>query len=80
MSYKKILAFDPTFIPKSGNNTSGVGYFWSGYASRAERGLEFGGIAAICISMNLCLIYFFTSLGFAQTVVLINKPNLNYYS
>ena len=24
------IAFDPSFIPKSGKQTHGIGYFWSG--------------------------------------------------
>lgn len=55
MSTEKVLAFDPTFISKSGKSTSGLGYFWSGCASRAERGLEFGGIAAIDLVANTAM-------------------------
>ena len=55
MSRDKILAFDPTFIPKSGKHTTGVGYFWSGCASRAELGLEFGGIGAVDIINNTAM-------------------------
>ena len=42
-----ILVFDPVFIPKSGKQTPGVGYFYSGCAGREQWGLEFSGIAAI---------------------------------
>ncbi len=31
-----IIAFDPSYINKSGKRTPGVGYFWSGCASRAK--------------------------------------------
>jgi len=41
------LAFDPSFLPKSGKHTPGIGYFYSGCASRELRGLELGGIAVI---------------------------------
>lgn len=41
------LAFDPSFVPKSGKHTPGLGYFYSGCASRQLRGLELSGIAAI---------------------------------
>ena len=47
-----ILAFDPSYIPKSGKQTDHVGYFWSGTSSRALKGLEIGGLAAIDIENN----------------------------
>jgi hypothetical protein len=34
------VAFDASFIHKSGKHTPGIGYFWSGCAGRALRGLE----------------------------------------
>jgi len=43
------IAFDPSYISKSGKSTPGVGYYWSGVASKAKWGLEIGGIAAIDI-------------------------------
>lgn len=47
-----ILAFDPSYIRKSGKHTPGLGYFYSGCSSRYERGLEIGGLAAIDIKQN----------------------------
>jgi len=44
-----VIAFDPSYVNKSGKQTPGVGYFWSGCASRAKWGLEIGGLAAIDI-------------------------------
>ena len=41
------IAFDPSYISKSGKHTPGLGYFWSGCASKTKWGLEIGGIAAI---------------------------------
>lgn len=46
---KYAIAFDPSYISKSGKKTPGVGYFWSGVAGKAKWGLEIGGIAAIDI-------------------------------
>lgn len=37
---KLAAAFDPFFLPKSGDNTYGKGKFWSGGSGRVERGLE----------------------------------------
>jgi len=36
----RIIAFDPSFLPKAGKKTSGLGWFWNGSASRAAYGLE----------------------------------------
>ncbi len=38
--HESVLAFDPSYIPKSGEHTEGLGHFWNGSAGRAERGLE----------------------------------------
>lgn len=46
-SGKFAIGFDPSYISKSGKHTPGLGYFWSGCASKALWGLEIGGIAAI---------------------------------
>ncbi len=43
------IAFDPSYVSKSGKKTPGVGWFWSGCASSAKWGLEIGGLAAIDI-------------------------------
>lgn len=41
------IAFDPSYIAKSGKKTPGVGYFWSGCAGKAKWGLEISVLAAI---------------------------------
>jgi hypothetical protein len=43
------IAFDPSYVAKSGKKTPGVGWYWSGCANRAKWGLEIGGLAAIDI-------------------------------
>ena len=47
-----ILAFDPSYIPKSGKHTPNLDYYYSGCLGRAVRGLEIGGLAAISIDDN----------------------------
>lgn len=42
-----ILAVDPSYLPKSGKHTAGVGKFWSGQAGQVKPGLEICGIAAV---------------------------------
>jgi len=44
---KTAIAFDPSYISKSGKKTPGVGYFWSGCSGRAKWGLEFCGLAVL---------------------------------
>lgn len=44
---KRALAFDPSYISKSGKKTPGVGYFWSGCAGKTKWGLEFCGLAVL---------------------------------
>ena len=41
------IAFDPSFLPKSGKHAPGIGYFYSGCAGRELRGLELSGLAVI---------------------------------
>jgi hypothetical protein len=52
ISDKIIIGFDPSYLSKSGNKTHGVGYFWSGVASKVEWGIEVGGFAAIDPKLN----------------------------
>ena len=42
-----VIAFDPSYINKSGKKTPGVGWYWSGCAGQSKWGLEIGGLAAI---------------------------------
>lgn len=65
---KYAIAFDPSYINKSGKSTPGVGYFWSGVAGRSKWGLEIAGIAAIDIENHTA-----HHLEAVQTI--INKNN-----
>lgn len=49
---ERILGFDASYITKSGKNTYGVGYFYSGCHGQYERGLEIGCFAAIDLKQN----------------------------
>jgi hypothetical protein len=44
-----IAAHDATFIPKSGNSTDGLDYFWNGCAGKAEKGLELDVVGVVRI-------------------------------
>lgn len=48
-SGRYVIAFDPSYIDKSGKKTTGLGWYWSGCAGKSKWGLEIGGIAAIDI-------------------------------
>jgi hypothetical protein len=51
-SGKFAIAFDPSYINKSGKKTPGLGMYWSGCAQKNKWGLEIGGLAAIDIENN----------------------------
>jgi len=74
-SENTVIAFDPSYIPKSGKKTAGAGYFWSGCSSRALWGLEIGGIAAVDIDNHTAL-----HLEAIQTLVKDNQTLLDYYA
>jgi hypothetical protein len=44
---RTVIAFDPSYISKSGKETPSVGRFWSGSVGSVKWGLKIGGIAAI---------------------------------
>src|SRR6266511_179140 len=45
-----VSAHDASFIPKSGKQTFGLGHFFNGCASRAERGLEISMLAVVDVT------------------------------
>ncbi|WP_332456343.1 transposase [Petrimonas sp.] len=52
---RKAIAIDPSFISKSGKQTPWIGYFWSGTAGQAKRGLEILGIGLVDIDNKDCI-------------------------
>jgi hypothetical protein len=50
-----VVAFDPSFIPKSGKATYGRGKYWSGVAKAAKWGLDICGFAVVDIVNNTAL-------------------------
>ena len=58
-----VSAHDASFIPKSGKQTFGFGYFFNGCASRAERGLEISTLAVVEVTRRCCTL----TLAVAQT-------------
>jgi hypothetical protein len=52
VQHEQVLAFDPSFVPKSGKHTYGIARFWNGTHSRAEKGLEIGVLAWVDVTTN----------------------------
>lgn len=48
------IAFDPSYISKSGKRTPYLGRFWSGCAKMAKKGLEISGIGIIDMDFHCC--------------------------
>ena len=71
---QRMIAFDPSYVSKSGKHTPGIGYFWSGCAGRAKWGLELCGFAAVDIEANTALHYFA-----AQTLVEKGEGLMSFY-
>jgi hypothetical protein len=57
-----VSAHDASFIPKSGQQTFGLGHFFHGCAQRAERGLEMSTLAVVDVTRRCAL-----TLAVAQT-------------
>ena len=49
---ERIVAYDPSFITKSGKKTHGLGSFWNGCHGRCEKGLEMATLAIVDIEKN----------------------------
>jgi len=58
-----VSAHDASFLPKSGKQTFGLGHFFNGCASRAERGLEISTLAVVEVTRRCAL-----TLAVAQTM------------
>lgn len=49
---ERIIAYDPSFVAKSGKKTYGLDYFWNGCHNRPEKGLEISTVAIVDIEIN----------------------------
>lgn len=54
-STERIVALDPSFIPKSGKSSFGRGRYWSGVAKATKWGLDICGFAVVDIINNTAL-------------------------
>ena len=55
VSEERIVALDPSYIPKAGKSTYGRGKFWSGVAKATKWGLDICGFAVVDIVNNTAL-------------------------
>jgi hypothetical protein len=55
LSADRIIAFDPSYLEKSGKHTDGVGYHYSGCAGREKWGLEISGLSAVDLTNKTAL-------------------------
>lgn len=69
-----IIAFDPSYIPKSGKSTFGVSRYWSGCAKKAKWGLDICGFAAVDVVRKTAF-----HLNAIQTPPLPEMTLLNHY-
>ena len=54
-SNERVVALDPSYIPKAGKSTYGRGKYWSGVAKSAKWGLDICGFAVVDIQGNTAL-------------------------
>jgi hypothetical protein len=54
-SQELILAFDPSYLPKSGKKTAHVGRFWSGKDQAVKPGIEIGSMAVVDVQNGTAL-------------------------
>ena len=52
---ERIIAFDPSYLPKSGRHTPGTNYFWSGCANATKYGLEISGFASVGVESRTAM-------------------------
>lgn len=55
LSKHLIIAFDPSYIPKSGKHTPHKGTFYSGCLGKATGGLEIGGLGIVDVDTNAAM-------------------------
>jgi len=72
---RRAIAFDPSYIPKSGHKTEGVGWFWSGCSNKSKWGLEIGGLAVLDLDNHAAL-----HLEAIQTIPLEGETLLEFYA
>lgn len=73
------IAFDPSYISKSGKRTPYLGRFWSGCAKAAKRGLEISGIGLIDMDLHSCFHLEAVQTPPTQTLEQIRRTLIDWY-
>jgi hypothetical protein len=55
LSSHLIIAFDPSYLPKSGKQTPNIDKFWSGCLGKAVKGIEIGGLGVVDVDNHTAL-------------------------
>jgi hypothetical protein len=76
-----VSAHDASFLPKSGKQTFGLGHFFNGCASRAERGLEISTLAVVDVTRRCAftLAVSQTPPGKDATQAELEEPRVDFY-
>ncbi len=80
VSDERIVAFDPSYIPKAGKSTYGRGKYWSGVAKAAKWGLDICGFAVVDVINNTALHLNAWQTPSAETLVKKGLTLLTYYA
>jgi len=73
----RVIAFDPSYISKSGKKTEHIGTFWSCTSGKALKGVEIGGFAVIDIDNNTPMTLGSSSNPFGQRIK-TNRKNFGH--
>ena len=65
-----IISFDPSYIPKSGKHTQGLGKFWSGCLGKVSKGLEVSSFASVGLQSK-------TAMHLIAKQTLVTQPDQN---
>ncbi len=75
-----VIAFDPTYLPKSGKHSPYIDRFWSGCAGRALRGQELGGLAAVSLEHNTAIHLEAVMTPDSDTLKLNDQTRIDHYA
>lgn len=77
---RRAIAIYPSYVPKSGNKTPWIGYFWSGCAGDYKHGLEIMGIGVIDIDNHECMTLGSIQTPDCKTLESMDKNLVDWYS
>jgi len=75
-----IVAFDPSYVPKSGTKTDHLGKFWSGCSGKALKGLEMGGFAVVDVANQTAMSLESVQTPSAKELAMEGKSLVDHYA